>query len=443
MYLKTRILWLGLAALLGPATLATADTAGRTGPESPNAVLGAESAVREALAASPELRSVRQAIEVARGRLMQAGRPDNPRLSISASDDFAFAGDGERSQAVSLDQRYPIRGRLTRARGVARGDLRISEAEAADFARRLIAETLGAFHALLQLDRQLDIQADRAEAVHVVERVAERRLRRGEGSPSDVGLLRVERLRLEELHRRLEAERAGVAARLTRLLGRSPGGPLRISGDLDPGALASVDEAQLLASAEARRPDLTAAWLGVERALADVALARSEVWEDWTFGVSFDRDRQVFGNPIGIKRDSFLGVGVRVPLPVWDRRRGRIAAAQAQVRVARRAAQGLKLRLEEEVRNATARLEALKVGALAYRREVLPESDRTRRTVEHGYADGLVKILSLLEAQRQDGASRSEYAALLGDLRQAAIDLESAAASSPYLDGLLPGPAQR
>ncbi len=127
-----------------------------------------------------------------------------------------------------------------------------------------------------------------------------------------------------------------------------------------------------------------------------------------------------------------------MPLPLWNRQQGRIAAAEARVRRARRVVEALELRVGEEVRSALARLTALRVGVDEYARELLPESARTRELLERGYQQGLVGIAELIQAQRQDNEARMDYLALLGDLRQASIDLEVAAAIGPYLPDSFP-----
>ncbi|RIL07219.1 MAG: hypothetical protein DCC71_03735 [Proteobacteria bacterium] len=159
-----------------------------------------------------------------------------------------------------------------------------------------------------------------------------------------------------------------------------------------------------------------------------------QVWEDWTVGLGVERDRGVFEAPIGIKRDSFLAVDVTVPIPFWNRQQGRIAASEAQFLRARRGRDGLTLRVEEEIRAAEARIRTLRVSVDTYQRDILPEASRTRATFEEGYRQGLIDVAELLQAQRQYNEARSARVELLGELRQAVIDLEAASATSPHLD---------
>ena len=400
--------------------------------------IDADVAVREALAGNRDLQAALLAIDVARGRLVQSGRLSNPEIGVAGFDDFAFQDEGERSQSVVLAQSFPVTSRLARERDVARSDVAIAEAEVREFVRALIADTLGAFYMLRGLDRQIEVNRELVDSFRQVEQTLTRRLRAAELSPAEVSLVRIERLTLEQEARRLRMERDTMNGRLARLLGRSPGGLIRPVGDLDPGAKIPLDDRSLVEEATRQRTDLVSARREIERAEADRALAGAEVWQDVTIEVSYDRERQVFDDPIGTKSDTFLGVGVTVPLPLWNRQQGRIAAAAAEQRRARRAADALSLRVDEEVRAAVARVKALRLGVDEYEKALIPEAKRTRSLFEQGYERGLVGIAELIQALRQDSEAQASYLELLSDLRQASIDLEAAIGGSPYLEEIFP-----
>ncbi len=63
-------------------------------------------------------------------------------------------------------------------------------------------------------------------------------------------------------------------------------------------------------------------------------------------GLGYERTRDVFDDPIDVKRDSFLSLGVTVPFPLWNRQQGRIAAAEAELRRSRRSRDALVLRID-------------------------------------------------------------------------------------------------
>ncbi len=394
--------------------------------------LTVEMAVREALAANRDLQAARFSIDVARGGLLQAGRLENPELEGTYADDFAFKAEGERAGSVGLAQSFPVTARLAREKSVARKDVAIAEAEVLDFVRTLVAEVQSAFYSVRALDEQLRVNSQLVASVRSVEETTARRLEAAEASRAEVSLLRIERLRLEQDAQRLIREREIAAASLTRLLGRDTPAGMTLVGELDPGQSTS----RPAANDPMDRSDLAAARHGVERADVDRTLARAEIWEDWRVGLGYERERQEFDAPIGTKRDSFLTFGVTVPLPLWNRQQGRIAAAEAERRRSRRSRDALVLRIEEEIRAAEARVRTLRSSVDAYAEDILPEATRSQELFERGYRQGLVGIAELLQAQRQYNESRAFYFELLGDLRQAAIELEAARGTSPHLNGL-------
>ncbi len=390
----------------------------------------AEKAVWEALDANRDLQVARFSIDVARGGLLQAGRLDNPELELVYTDDYAFKSEGERAGSVGLSQSFPVTARLAREKDVARKHVAIAEAEIRDFVRNLVAEVKRAFYSVRALDEQLGVNRQLVASVREVEAATSRRLEVAEASPAEVSLLRIERLRLEQDAQRLIRERDVAAAALARLLGRETPASLTPIGELDPGRLSSLSRA----NDREDRPDLEAARREIERADADRALARAEIWEDWTVGLGYERERQVFDAPIGTKRDSFLSLGVTLPLPLWNRQQGRIASAAAESRRSRSARDALVLRIQEEIRAAEARFRTLRASVDVYAEEILPEATRSQKVFERGYRQGLVGIAELLQAQRQYNEARALYFELVGDLRQAAITLEAAAGSSPHLN---------
>lgn len=413
------------AVVAGLAIGASGTARSQTSSES----LTAEDAVRAALAANRDLQAARFSIDVARGGLLQAGRLENPELELGYADDFAFNSEGERVGSVGFAQRFPVTSRLALEKDVAGRDVRIAEAEVRDFVRNLVAEVQSVFYSVRALDERLVVNHQIVASVRKVEDATARRVRAAEASPAEVGLLRIERLRLEQDALRMTRAREIAAAALARLLGLETPAGLKPVGELNP-------DRPLLPSGGhdiERRPDLEVAHREIERAEADRDLARAEVWEDWTVGLGYERDRQVFDAPIGVKLDSFLSLGVTIPLPLWNRQQGRIAAAEARLRRSRRSRDALVLRIGEEIRAAEAGVRTLRSSVDAYSDEILPEATRTQELFERGFRQGLMGIAELLQAQRQYNEVRALEIELQGDLRQAAIALEAAIGSSPHL----------
>ncbi len=406
--------------------------------ESPEEPLSVRTAAEEALRANPDLRAAYEVIEIARGRLLQAGLWPNPELVFSGRDDFAFENEGERSMDVGFTQRFPVAGRLARARDVALVDIAIALTEVRDFERILISDAQRSVVTLLTLELAITEQTRVIAAARRLARASSARLRVAEVSEADVNLLEIELTRFEQDHRLLELDRHTEAVRLNRLLNRAPEAPVKVLGNLEAPLFEPRATAQLIEPALRRRPDLQRLRFERDRSGAEVQLARAEAWEDWTIGVDYSVDKQVFQDepsvdPIGTKRDSFLGVGISVPLPLFNRNQGRIAAARAEGRRAAARLIGLERTVEAEVETATRRVEELAQVAAEYRERIVPRATRNVTLLEKGYRQGLIGVSVLVQGEQQYADVALRYARVMGDLRQAEVDLESAAAASPLL----------
>ncbi len=392
-------------------------------------------AAEEALRANPELRAARQAIDGARGRLLQAGLGPNPELRLGANSDFAFADEGERGQALAVSQRFPIAGRLARARDVARVDVALASTEMRNFERTLVAEVQGSVLRLLALDRTQETRERLIDAVRQLVRVSKLRLRAAQVSEADVNLLAIELARLEQERRLVALERATEASRLNRMLHRPPATPLLVAGDVGEPVLVLRAPADLSATALERRPDLARVRLEAERARAEAALARAEAWEDWAVAASYERTRGVIDDA-GLELhdfDELLGVAVQVPLPLWNRNQGRVAEALSLERQAGSRLEALERRVQEEIESTSRRVEELEGVAREYGEALVPRAERTVGLLARGYREGLSPISDLVQAEQQLADASLAHVRALGELRQAEIELEAAAAVSPLL----------
>lgn len=399
------------------------------------APLTPRTAAAEALRANPELRAARDAIDAARGRVVQAGLRPNPEIGLSGTSDFAFAAEGERDLSIAVAQRFPIAGRLARARDVARVDVELATAEARDFERTLVADVEGNVMRLLALERAVGARERVIEAVRELVRVSARRFEAAQVSEADLNLLEIDVARLEQERRLVELERTTEAVRLNRLLHRPPGSPLELSGDVEEPVFLPPPPAELSAAALGGRPDLARLRLEADRARSEAALARAEAWEDWAVEASFERNRGTIDDA-GLElldRDHLLGLAVRVPLPLSNRNQGRIAEALALERRAGSRLAALERGVLAEIESERRRVEELERVAREYRDMLVPRSERNVALLSRGYREGLSPISDLVQAEQQLADASLGWVRTLGELRQAEIDLEAAAAASPLL----------
>jgi cobalt-zinc-cadmium efflux system outer membrane protein len=180
-----------------------------------------------------------------------------------------------------------------------------------------------------------------------------------------------------------------------------------------------------------RRPDRQLATLGIDRAGAEIKLAKAEKWEDWTVGFDYSRGMSKFAAPIGTKEDNFLGVSVSIPLPLWNRNQGRISEAQATQQRAEAELKALDLRIAAETQTAENQVRRLFGILRQYREESIKLAEENITLLQKGYVEGLVTITAVIQAQQQFTDLRLNYLDTLAEFERALTDWQMATASIP------------
>jgi cobalt-zinc-cadmium efflux system outer membrane protein len=389
-----------------------------------------ESAVAVALENNLDLAAGRLAIRQAEGRLKQAGLWSNPDWETGYAPDTAFANDGEYNLSTGFKQRFPITGRLTKAKAVARVDVAMALAEVRNQERLLAGEVLGLGREMLVIQEKLKANQGLQDTLQKIIEVSEKRLKVAEVSAADVNLAKLEWQKLTLAQAALLNQQEIASTTLNRLLGREPKTPLQISGavnaEFDTNAVAEISQ-----QAQAHRPDRQLAALGIDRAGAEIKLARAEKWEDWTVGFDYSRGVSKFDAPIGTKTDNFLGVGVSIPLPLWNRNQGRISEVQATQERAKAELAALDLRINAETQTAEDQMRRLLAILRQYRDDSIKLAEENVALLQKGYGDGLVNITTVIQAQQQLTDLRQSYLEALGGFEQALTDWQTATASFP------------
>jgi cobalt-zinc-cadmium efflux system outer membrane protein len=394
-------------ALLGSVSLA-AYAAGLT----------LEEVVGVAIHDNKDLQAARYAVEAARARLLQAGLLPNPRLDLSGKSDSIFNNEGEYTANVGFSQQFPIAGRIARQKDVAQADVALALAEINEAERKLAGDVVASFYRILALDRQIEVRDRLVGVDQQLAEVARNRFRAAEVSELDVNTSQLEMQRLTQERTLLLSQRATQLAQLNQLLGQSAAQPLALDNTLptiEP--LPSLIEAQQRALA--LRPDLRFALLNADRARADLALAHAQRWEDWTVGLGVEQSRLVVQGVPPQDRGRALGLTLSVPLPLLNKNQGRIAEAATAGAQAAARIEALKLNIENEVATTYAETERLRSALQQYQQNILPLGDRNVRLAQQGYNQGLVSVLEVVQAQRQQSELNISYLNTLDQYLQA------------------------
>lgn len=392
-----------------------------------------EQAINVAVQGNKDLQAARYAAAQARARLQQAGLPPNPRLDIAARNAPIFRNGDGYTASIGLSQQFPVAGRIARQKDVARVDVALAVAEIRQAELKLAGDVAAGFYRLQALNRQIETRERLIDVDRKLVAATRGRFKAAEVSELDVNAAQLDLQRLSQERALLHSQRATQLAQLNQLLGRAAAQPLELD-DAPPRADALPSLAEQQREALALRPDLRFAQLNAERARADQALARAQRWEDWTVGAGLVQDRlAIDGGPLqGTSRT--IGLSLSIPLPLLNGNQGRIAEAAAAADQASARIEALKLGIGNEVASAYAEAERLREVIAQYQRSMLPVSERNVRLAQQGYGQGLVSIVEVVQAQRQQGELNVAYLNTLDQYLQAWSRLRTA--SGAYLEYL-------
>jgi cobalt-zinc-cadmium efflux system outer membrane protein len=165
------------------------------------------------------------------------------------------------------------------------------------------------------------------------------------------------------------------------------------------------------------RPDLKAAVESVDKARTDHKLAIANGSTDPTF--SFDVGRNP---PI----DLYFGVGVSIPLRIFDRNQGEKLRTKLDIERNERLLDAAHAQVFSDVDSAYATLNSNLTLLRPYKSKYLEQAVRVRDTISFSYQHGGASLLDFLSAQSEYRAVELAYVNLVGSYLTAAAQLNMA-----------------
>lgn len=362
----------------------------RTGPLPENLTLA--QALDEASARSPTVVAAEADVAAAEAQIRQSGYRSNPELSFEL-ENFAGSGDlrGARSAEATLaiNQRLDLGGRRSARVGSARAELTVQQLRLA-IARADLAQSVREQFARAIASREKLAQAtENVERARELARVAGILVEAGRDPP--LRALRARSALAQVQAERVAAEADELAARssLAALFGVSgPVDAVGTSSDIPPG-LAVPERGLDVRLADAER---AAAQAAVRQQLAETRI-------DPAVGVGVRHIRE--------SGDFGLVAGVSMPLRVFDRNQGNIAAARSALAASDARRASTLAMTTARARNAAANVLAAERRVEALERAAVPEATEALRLAELSYREGRATLLELLDVQNAYTTSRA------------------------------------
>jgi outer membrane protein, heavy metal efflux system len=390
-----------------------------------------EQAVEAALRGNPELASVRFLVEEAEGRLHQRGQWPNPELDVGAREGRLAGGGGDDEYSLAVAQRFPLAGRLKHAREVGRFDVALARAEVQERERVVAGEARMAFADVVAEQEQIALQRRFLEQHGEFLEMARNRMETAEVSVLDLNQAEADVERLRQEIRRREARLLRRKSDLHFLMGREGIPAWSAQGTLDElvSSWAPSD-----GQTAVTRPDLDMLLLEASRAGAESALARAEARGDARVALGLGQEvSRGFGER---ERDTYVGLSVTLPVPVFDRGEGAVSASRAARSRHTAAAAALRARIETERRSIVAHLETLGELRRGAEEVLMPRLEANAQLLAGAYAEGQISMTDLLQMQERLYRSSAEQLDLTSEIVRTLAELQTLlGANHSDLDG--------
>jgi cobalt-zinc-cadmium efflux system outer membrane protein len=406
--LESRGKWFALALLAAPAAALLA------APAAAERVLGLDDAIRVARERSPSLALARADAAHAAAATRTSRQYGNPSIT----------GLGGRLQGRNSDVNDGNKYRVTFSQPLESPYVRVAERRVADTAlaaaeagaeaadAELVARVKQAFSEAVRADQLLMLSAEQLELLSRVRQAIAKKVEVGEGPGLDLA-----RAETEVLKARRDVAAANASVSQAQLSLRSAIGDLedeeiRAEGALPPFELPPRDV--LLELLSERSPLIVQARLDLDRARHQVDLQKQLRLDG--FGLEAEWEREPDDN-------KFL-VGLRIPLPVWNRRGGEIAEARAALARAQASLAQRELTLARELESLFHAYKLAHEQLALIEDGMLKEARRAMRGAEIAYRSGERGILEYLDAQRTLRQIQLDLVAARGDMERAGIEIE-------------------
>ena len=388
--------WLAvwLAGLCNAARLASGAETSSTSTNTPSVTLDA--VVADVLGHNPELNFYKAEISVAKGERQAAAAWANPELSGTVGQkrvtDGSFAGEGI-AWSVSMRQTFEWPGRIGLRKAIANHQINLAELGVDQFRAALAARAHALAFNLFAAQEKAEAAREVAERFQALREVLVQR------DPAGLTpLLETRIIEATELTLQRKATEAALTEQYATLeLNQLRGQPWQASLKLTPPTLsftAAPDTEALLGAAQTNNFELRMRQAELEQQGFKVSLARNEKNPAVTLGPYLSQERA--GD-----RQTQVGVGLSVPLPLWNHNTGKVAVEEARRQQAATSLLVTQRNIERQIVEKALTYQT-KLGEMArWRPDSVQQFKEAAALADRHYRLGAVPIATYVELQKQ------------------------------------------
>ena len=375
-----------------------------------------DAAIRLALEDNPDIRVLAAGIASARGEVTTAKTWQNPEVSVAPGfktirhpADTQFHGD------FGLEQTFEWPGKRALRRAVAEQNVAVRQLALAGFRSQLAIQVRRAYFTLLATREVIALREQRLALGKSFVDAAKKKVEGGFAPEFEATKAEVEVVSAQKSLREAQAQHDAARVTLNALMGRKPTEPLAVTGSLGDG-VELPNQTTLLENALARNPAVKVQEAEAERTGLSLQSIRKSRLPDFKVGpnLEYTRDEQI------------VGLGVSLPLPFWDKKKGAIATATAEQEKALAELEKLRREILRDVTTASQNLTATKESLAFYTPALRDKLKAASDAAEQSYAEGRTPLLLFLETQRTYFDTQASYFESLQKLYDSQAELESA-----------------
>jgi len=299
----------------------------------------------------------------------------------------------------------------------AQGATEVAISTQADLERSLLFALRGAFVGTLQANAVLRVAKDNLAYWDQLLGVSRDRFQAGDLAQIDLDRLELQRVQFESDLQTAEVNLRTAKIQLLMLLNeRTPVEQFDVLGLFEFNEqLAPLDDFRIIAVDT--RPDLKAAVQAVDKAKTDHKLAVANGSTDPTIGFDVGRNPPI---------DQYIGVGVSIPLRIFDRNQGEKLRTQIDIDRNQRLLDAAQALVFSDVDSAYAMVNSNLILLRPYKLKYLQQAVRVRETVRFAYEHGGASLLDFLSAENDYRSVQLNYVNLIGAYLTSAAQLNLA-----------------
>jgi cobalt-zinc-cadmium efflux system outer membrane protein len=372
---------------------------------------------------NPSLLAGQLGIEESRAQEITADLRPNPTLGILLDQIDPFDGGPPHSSlgfllsSATVSYLHERRHKRELRLESAQDGTKISIAGQADLQRTLLFNVRQAFIQILHEKAVLALANENISYYDRLLGVNRDRFNGGAIAQVDLDRLEIQRVQYESDLQTAEVGLRTAKIQLLALLNdRTPIEQFDVTGPYDFSP--EVQDLQTLRQlALDMRPDLLSAMQTVEKARNDHMLAVANGSTDPTFSIDAGRNPPI---------DQYVGVGVSIPLRLFDRNQGEKLRTKLDIDRSERLMEATRAQVFNDVDSAHATLLSTITLLRPYKEHYLPQASRIRDTISFSYEHGAASLLDFLSAQADYRSVQVSYLNLIASYLVAAGQLNLA-----------------